>query len=118
MASDSGPEITAEAILATAKRLGIGLDHKGYWYDPETRCGCAAAVAAILLDPSLAADDLYLAKMKRAGLSPVAIAGLSDGFEGYRCLYSESVPGVVEDTEEYRRYRDVGRAVADAIGAR
>lgn len=107
-------EITAETIIRTARRLGIELDHLGDWYDSGTRCGCAAGVAAIALDPALAEVDLYPGLMRRAGLTPAAIAGLSDGFEGDDGNFTPF--GCVEDAAEYRRHFEVGRRVADLAG--
>lgn len=104
------PEITAEAILATAKRLGITLRTNVGWYDPIRKEGCAAAVAAISTNPRLAekkldGTDIWMALR----VSGSAIKGISDGFTG--------TPPYTKAGKTYQSHYAIGRAVRTAVDA-
>ncbi len=99
---------TAEEIRDGAARLGIKLYH-GIWYDRDSACGCAAGVAAILREPTLAMRHELRLNDLVAELGAATVCGLSDGFEGARYGVAPNL-----DDEDYDAAYTVGRAVREA----
>jgi hypothetical protein len=103
--------LTAGEIVEGARRLGVRLVTGVYW-DPERRCGCAAAVAALLECPDLEAVANLgpEAIAAAAGEGPAWVEGVVDGFEGYRMEPGEAFDGD-DELEDYAEGYGLGEGV-------
>lgn len=112
----SSSEITAESIVQAAREHGFTLEPgNGRTLDVDDKVCCGVGAAALLLDPRLArTGDWRLARvLVETTLGESAANGLEYGFEGWLWGDAEDF----SDPTTFRRYRSIGKAVAQAVGS-
>lgn len=103
--------LSSAAILEAAREHRVTLRRRT-WYRARDRAGCAAAVAAIGVEPRLARRDFGVGRVQEAlaGVPRLELVGLLDGFEDSpRSRFFGRDP-------DYRRGYRAGLEVARAAG--